>query len=113
MSPPKLYIETSVVSYYVARPSTDAAISRHQDLTKEFWRRRLPDFDPYVSPVVLREAGKGDAGAAKLRLEAIVSFPQLELSSEIEQLAELYRTTGQMPKTAILDSFNVAFSSLN
>lgn len=34
---PKVYIETTVVSYLAARPSRDLIIASHQQITHEWW----------------------------------------------------------------------------
>ena len=33
----RIYIETSVVSYYTARPSRDIMIAGHQGATRDLW----------------------------------------------------------------------------
>ena len=34
---PRLYLETSVVSYYVGRPSRDLIIAGRQQITRDWW----------------------------------------------------------------------------
>ena len=48
----KVYIETSVASYYTARPSRDVVIAGHQQATHDFWARLGSDFEPFVSVLV-------------------------------------------------------------
>ena len=72
MTKPKLYIETSVVSYFAARPSRDLIVLAHQEITKEFWEERLARFNGFVSRIVLDEAGDGDPSAAKARLDSLM-----------------------------------------
>ena len=45
----KVYIETTIPSYLVARPSRDLLIAAHQQLTRDWWELRRPAFDLYVS----------------------------------------------------------------
>ena len=59
----KVYIETSVVSYYSVRPSRDVVIAGHQQATHDFWER-LGDFEPFVSALVFAEASEGNAEQA-------------------------------------------------
>jgi hypothetical protein len=40
--PPRVYIETSVISYLAARPSRDLITAARQQITHEWWRRRGP-----------------------------------------------------------------------
>ncbi len=42
---PKIYIETSVVSYLTGRPSRDLVIAAHQTVTKQWWMERANDFE--------------------------------------------------------------------
>lgn len=50
-----MYIETSVVSYLTGQVSRDLVVAAHQQLTAEWWQQALPQFEPFVSPVVLEE----------------------------------------------------------
>ena len=34
---PKIYIETSVISYYTSRPSRDIVTAGRQQITREWW----------------------------------------------------------------------------
>lgn len=49
---PRVYIETSVLSYLTALPSRDLVRAAHQQLTAEWWTSR-ETFDLYVSDAVL------------------------------------------------------------
>lgn len=51
--PPRVYVETSVISYLAARPS-------RQQITHDWWRRRRPHFEVFVSQLALDEARAGD-----------------------------------------------------
>jgi hypothetical protein len=39
--PPVVYIESSVVSYLVARPSRDLVVAAHQAITAEWWANNI------------------------------------------------------------------------
>jgi hypothetical protein len=67
---PKVYIETSVLSYLTARPSRDAIAAGNQATTRDWWER-CADFDLYISVFVLEESRMGDPLAVKARLLAI------------------------------------------
>lgn len=56
---PKVYIETSVVSYLTARRSNDVRTIALQNATIEWWETRRQHFEAVVSEFVLTEAGDG------------------------------------------------------
>jgi hypothetical protein len=64
---PKVYVETSVVSYLTSLPSRDVVVAARQQITHAWWSTRAR-YDLYVSEAVLAEAGGGDASAAERRL---------------------------------------------
>jgi hypothetical protein len=51
---PRVYIETTVVSYLTARGSRDLIVAAHQELTQEWWQRRRGEFDLYCSQLVIQ-----------------------------------------------------------
>ena len=59
-----VYLETSVVSYLINRPSRDLIVAGRQTVTREWWESRRADFALYVSEPVLDEASAGDPRAA-------------------------------------------------
>jgi hypothetical protein len=60
-----VYIETSVVSYLVAKPSRDAVTAWRQRLTREWWIEQRGRFVCVISPEVIAEAAAGDATFAE------------------------------------------------
>ena len=85
-----VYIETTVVSYLVSRPSQDVVVAAHQQLTQEWWRRRRRSFACFISDVVLDEVSEGDAEQAALRLQALEGIPKLVATAEGERLAAAF-----------------------
>ena len=79
MATPKLYIETSVVSYLTAQGSRDLILVAHQQVTRAWWASR-GGFDVYASQFVLDEASAGDAEAAARRLQALEGVPLLDVT---------------------------------
>jgi hypothetical protein len=84
---PKVYIETSVISYYVGRASRDVVIAGRQQSTQEFWPMLSGELSPYVSALVAKEVDKGVSELARKRQDAIASFPVLRTTPQAEQLA--------------------------
>jgi hypothetical protein len=51
----KLYLETTIPSYLTSWPSRDLVIAGHQQITKEWWKKRKRAFDIYISQLVVDE----------------------------------------------------------
>jgi len=109
---PKVYLETTIVSYLVASPTPDIIQSAHQQVTRAWWARR-ERFDLFVSRPVLAEAGRGDAAAAARRLEALTGIPVLAVSRGVAALANTLLRTRALPSKARLDAIHVAMAAVN
>jgi len=53
--PPHVYVETSVISYLAAGPSRDLITAARQQITHDWWRRRRPQFEVFVSQLMGEE----------------------------------------------------------
>ena len=74
---PRVYVETSVVSYPTARPARDIVTAGRQYSTREWWTTAAARFELVVSDLVLREAAGGDAAAAGGRVNALGGLVRL------------------------------------
>ena len=110
---PRVYLETTVVSYQTAKPSRDLVVAAHQQVTQEWWSRRKADFSLYVSELVLEEAAKGDAAAARRRLELLASVGVLAIDNEALALALVIVNSGCIPEAAGADALHVAVAAVN
>lgn len=84
-----IYIESSVISYLVARSSRDVVISARQAITETWWHERRAEFELYISALVVQEIGQGDVEAATRRLTAVEGIPLLATSAEAQSLAQI------------------------
>ncbi len=51
----KVYIETSVISYYTSKTSRDIVIAGHQVSTKDFWNKlNSNELIPVISVLVIK-----------------------------------------------------------
>ena len=108
MEKPAIYIETSVVSYLVARPNRDLIVAAHQQLTVEWWRTQGPNYDLFTSQIVIEEARVGDPDTAEKRLAAIENLPLLEVNEEVVRLAQDLITSHAVPEKAARDGLHIA-----
>lgn len=109
---PKVYIETSVISYLVARPSKNLIIAAHQASTLDFWKR-LDEFDVYISDIVIQEAAKGDRTQAEKRSETIATLPVLMIDDDVRELARQFLDLGIIPEKCPEDALHIAVSAAN
>lgn len=110
---PKVYIETSVVSYYSSRPSRDLVTAARQQITREWWEESRSHFETYISALVFEESKGGDPAAAEKRLEAVAGMPVLKTTDEAERLAEKIIKFGQIPAENIEDALHIALATVN
>ena len=110
----KLYIETSVVSYLVAKPNRDLLIAARQQATAEFWSRLLSlDFTGYVSTLVHQEAQQGDSEQARKRMSALSSLVVLDIDQEAQALAEQILAAKAVPAEYPDDALHMAVAAVN
>ncbi|MGC8912460.1 MAG: hypothetical protein ACP5JR_05900 [Thermoplasmata archaeon] len=101
----KLYLENSVISMYF---QDDDPYKRN--LTRQFWKEVLPDFDVYISEMVLREIdGIRDLALRKATMNLIRNFTILEEIPQVIQLSNIYLSMKRMPRG---DAIHLAFATL-
>jgi len=110
---PKVYLETTIVSYLASKPSRDLITAAHQQITHDWWEMRLADFDVYISQFVLDEAGAGDAEAAAKRLALLASFPLLDATPEALNLARALVARGAIPPRKAADAAHIAVATIH
>lgn len=108
----RAYVETSIVSYLVGRPTRDLLIAGRQELTRKWWPRAARRFVLVVSPVVIRECAAGNLAMAARRLYAIQGFASLDLTDPVVDLAEKLVKYGGLPQKAANDALHVAIASV-
>jgi hypothetical protein len=103
-----VYIETTILSYLVSRPSRDIIVAARQELTREWWEYSRPDFDCVISQIVLDEIAAGDPEHAAKRLERANTLGALAVNPKCQTLAQAYLNRGYIPKSEIRDALHIA-----
>jgi len=109
----RLYLETTIASYLVARVSRNPMVAGHQTVTRQWWDRRRDDFMIYVSDVVLDEASAGDPRVARKRMDFLQEFPVLRPTLESQSLANALVDSGIVPVKAAQDAAHIALSAVH
>ncbi len=113
MNKPTVYVESSVVSYYTARPSRDVIVLAHQELTRIWWNECLSKYDARVSQIVLEEITRGDSEAAERRREAVSHLALLSVNEQVEELSAIYLDELGVPERALRDTLHIALASVH
>ena len=111
--PRRVYIETTIPSYLTARPSRDIVQAARQQLTREWWDVERRNYDLCISQIVLDEAAAGDAEAAQRRMAVIDTLPLLDLTFEVDGLAETIMQSGLLPASASRDAVHIAVAAVH
>ena len=110
---PKVYIETTIVSYLTARPSRDMVIASHQQLVQEWWQKRRRNYDLFISQLVVQEASVGDKQTAQKRIDILKQIPLLELNEDVVVLARELVEKGPLPVKAVEDALHIAIATVH
>ena len=109
---PKVYIETTVVSYLAARPSRDATIAARQRLTWQFWEEHAHRFELVISPTVISEIRRGNAEMAQHRLNLVSDMTRLPTSYLTSNLTQNLLDAGAIPRNAEADATHIAIAAV-
>ena len=96
-----VYLETTFISYLVARPSRDVIVAGHQQTTQDWWENRRSQFECSVSQVVIDEVSLGDPAEVQKRLAIVSGLPILKVTEETtEGTKQTNVSIGQLTKLA-------------
>lgn len=110
---PKVYLETTVLSYLTAWPSRDVVIAGHQQVTRDWWAACPERFELVASELVVQEASEGDAQAAEHRLAILRNLPLIETSEAALNLARQLVAAAAVPQKAADDALHLAIAATN
>jgi hypothetical protein len=109
----KIFVETTIPSYLVARPARDVVQMARQQVTREWWDRCRGGHELFTSQIVLDEAGAGDAALARMRLEILAPLPLLEISEAVLAFARQILDAGVLPPEADRDAAHIATATIH
>ncbi len=113
MAKESVYLETSLVSYLVARPNRDLIRAARQQLTADWWEIERAKFDLFVSDAVLQEAMAGDPNEATKRMAVLAGIPLLQITNEAVLLAAQLVRKHALPMKAAQDALHIAIACVN
>lgn len=108
----RIYIESTIPSYVVARPARDLLQAARQQLAKDWWEFERQKHELFSSQVVLDEIAFGEEEMAERRLETMRGIPLLRVSDEVKELASIILASRLLPATADRDATHIALASV-
>jgi predicted nucleic acid-binding protein len=109
---PRIYIESSVISYLTARASRDLVVAAHQQVTLDFWES-VGRFSMCISEYAVAEISRGDDERAQVRISLIADAIMLETNPEVEGLADALIAQKSVPVKARLDALHIAVCAVH
>jgi hypothetical protein len=109
----RIYIESTIPSYVVARPAQDLLQAAHQQLTKDWWDLKRAQHELFTSQVVLDEIAGGETAMAQHRLKAMAQIKLLDLTDEANALTKDILVSGLLPARADRDAAHIALATVH
>ncbi len=110
---PRLYLETTIPSYLVARRSRDLRLAADQETTEEWWETHRQNYELFISEAVLDEASDGDPTFATKRLAVLEGLPRLGAISAADALVARLLDEQIIPAVAAPDAVHVAMAAVH
>ncbi|MBI4028085.1 MAG: type II toxin-antitoxin system VapC family toxin [Verrucomicrobia bacterium] len=109
----RIYIESTIPSYVVARPARDLLQAARQQLTKDWWDLKREKHELFTSQVVLDEITSGEAAMARQRLDVMAQITLLDLTDEANSLTKDILGSGLLPADADRDAAHIALATVH
>ena len=109
----KIYIESTIPSYVVARPARDLYQAARQQMTRDWWELRRHQHELFTSQLVLEEIAAGDSEMARLRLNEMAGVKILNPTDEGTLLAQQILNSGLLPTDADFDASHISIATIH
>lgn len=110
MSKPRVYIETTIPSFYhEIRPEPDMVARRNW--TRTWWDQERDRFDLVTSDAVIEELENGTFPKQRDALDLLVGVPLLEIDQAIADIVATYAAHHVMPAAPTGDAMHLALAS--
>jgi predicted nucleic acid-binding protein len=110
MDRPRVYVETTIPSFYHdARTAPDIVVRR--DWTRQWWEGAADQYELVTSPAVLNELAVGLPERSAARLSLIQTLPLLPVEPAILEIVSAYVRHKLMPADPGGDALHLALAS--
>src|SRR5271156_5649613 len=108
----RIYIESTIPSYVVARPARDLLQAARQQTSKDWWDLKRQQHELFTSEIVLAEISEGETFMAQQRLEVMRDIKLLRLTDDTEALTRRILDSGLLPLDADRDAAHIALATI-
>lgn len=112
MQKPRVYVETSIPSFYHELRTAPAVVAR-RDWTRQWWDDAPAKYELLTSPAVINELSAGLPERSELRLSLIRDLPLLPIEPAITNIAATYVQQKVMPADPTGDALHLAIASFH
>lgn len=105
----RVYVDSTIPSYLVSRPSRVPRAAEWQRITREFWHDKRFEF--VLSDLVITEISIGDRTQVVDRLKAIEGLDVVDVLDLERSFAQQLIIGKAIPETALADAVHVAVTS--
>ena len=112
MQKPRVYVETSIPSFYHELRTSPDIVAR-RDWTRQWWAEAPAKYEMPTSPSVINEVSAGIPERSALRLSLIQGFPLLPIEPAITEITAAYIQHKVMPADPAGDALHLAIASFH
>src|ERR1035438_9097156 len=109
----RIYIESTIPSYVVARPARDLLQAARQQMTKDWWELKRQQHELFTGQLVLDEIGFGEPEMAKHRLDLVADFALLQSTEAARQLTRSIMDSRLLPAKAARPAVHIALATFH
>jgi predicted nucleic acid-binding protein len=109
---PKLYIETTIPSFYYNQRPEPEMVAR-SNWTRQWWDNQIGEFEAATSYLVIEELEKGNHPQKAGKLALVKPLPLFAVTPDVIEIAGVYIECFVMPKSDPSDALHLALASFN
>lgn len=109
----RIYIESTIPSYVVARTARDLLQAARQQMTKDWWETKRQEHELFAGQLVLDEIAFGEPEMAGRRLKLLADLALLESTEEARKLTQSILDSGLLPAKAGGDAAHIALATFH
>ena len=108
----RVYLETTIPSFYFTLRTDPESVAR-MSWTRRWWAECSRTFKLVTSPAVIGELRRGTHPAVRHRIELLKGVELLDVTEEVEEIAQIYIARLVMPKDPAGDALHLAITSFH